>query len=136
MKNTKDSTIIEELIRQALDVMLYKLGDRPLHKHEVLGVSGITYKVILRGNTNLEAYGWAIYSGRMGTWQVTLNHNRFVRGTPKQVQLGNSALAMLNAIPAEQGLYRMHSHTCETFSAEQIREITEPPVESARQWRA
>jgi hypothetical protein len=136
MRNTKDSTVIAELIRQALDVMLYKLGDRPLYKSEVLGVSGITHKVLLRGNTNLEAYGWAIYSGSMGTWQVTLNHNRFVRGTPKQVQLGNAALAMLNAIPAEQGLYRIHSAALELFHAEEIREITEPPVESARQWRA
>jgi len=136
MKTTKDSTVIAELIRQGLDLMLYKLGDRPLYKSEILGVSGITYKLLLRGNTNLEAYGWAIYSGRMGTWQVTLNHNRFVRGTPKQVQLGNAALAMLNAIPAEQGLYRMHSSALELFHAEEIREITEPPVESARQWRA
>lgn len=109
MKPTKDSTVIAELIRQALDVMLYKLGDRPLNKGEVLGVSAINHKVVLRGHTNLEGFGWAIYSGSRGEWQVMLNHDRFVRGTPKIVALSAASRAMFAAIPDEHGLYKISS---------------------------
>ncbi len=42
MKPTKESTVIAELIRQALDIMLYKLSDRSLNKAEILGVRSTT----------------------------------------------------------------------------------------------
>ena len=59
----KDSTIIAELIRQALDLMTYKLNNRPLHKGEILGTATLSgAKILLRGNTNLTMYGWALYS--------------------------------------------------------------------------
>ncbi len=104
----KPSTTVAELIRQALDVFTYKCGDRPLNKHEVLGVRGINHCVILRGNTNLTQFGWAILSGPgYGSWQCDLNHNRFVRGTPKEVALSFHSQGMLDAIPEGQGLYRL-----------------------------
>jgi hypothetical protein len=131
----KESTVIAELIRQALDMMLYKLGDRPLNKSEILGVSGINHKILLRGNTNLEAYGWAIYSGPRGTWQVMLNHNRFVRGTPKAIQLSAASRAMLASIPETHGLYSVHSAGL-GFRSDEIRDITEPSPMAAHQWRA
>lgn len=111
MKATKDSTVIAEIIRQSLDLMVYKLNNRPLGKSEILGTNTLSGgRVILRGNTNLTRDGWAIYSGNRGDWQCELNHNRFLRGTPKVVSLSAASRAMLDCIPSEAGLYRVLSH--------------------------
>lgn len=131
MKRAKDSTIVAELIRQAFDCMMYKIGDRPLHKGEVLGFRGINHSILLRGNTNLTAYGWAIYSGPMGEYQCDLNHNRYVRGTPHVVSLGFAAQEMLATIPKdEHGLYTIHS--CGLgYRAEAV----EPPIDDSEDIR-
>lgn len=113
--NPKESTVVAELIRQALDLMVYKLNNRPLHKGEILGSNTVTgARIILRGNTNFTRDGWAIYSGNHGDWQCELNHNRFLRGTPKGgtpkvVALSAATRAMLDSIPTEAGLYHVLS---------------------------
>ena len=116
----EDSGIIAELVRTTLELTLYKLGDTPLIENEMFAVSGLNYQVLLRGHTNLEAYGWAVYVGSFGNWQVTIKHDCLLLGTPMQAVLGNSTCAMLEAIPSERGLYRIHRAGL-NYRAEKVR---------------
>lgn len=95
-------------MRQALEQLTWKLNRERLEKGEILVVRERDHAVILRGHTNLQNFGWVVYSGPLGHWQARLNHDRFLRGTPKPAGLVNAS-KILSSTPEPPALYRLYS---------------------------
>jgi hypothetical protein len=84
--DTKPSTLIKEIIRQACEYHYVAHGHYLQHQETYtypVGGGGI---VTLRGTTNFERSPWAVYDGIYGHWQATLGYADSVRGTPKALQ--------------------------------------------------
>lgn len=106
----KPETEVSGIVRQALESLVCSGQPNGLNKHEIWGYRSGDARVILRGHTNFEQYGWAVYSGRLGHWQISIKHGQFLVGKPKQVQLSGYTEWLLKRIEGDRGVVRMEAH--------------------------